>query len=135
MTTEHPTFTLVLLDYPDGTWSAEPVGMGGVPGYVPEKAGPEGCFRRGPDLSVLFDEARAAVSAATNLDRFGFDLRFCCATGECVARSDIRGGHETLYMAQQAWARVGPEGSAALLTSEAGARNLCFPSVASGLPR
>lgn len=89
-TTTLPTYTMMLARYPDRTWSVEPVGLAREPRYVPERAGPDGCVRRGGNVwELIHRDARAVVSAVLNLDTYGFDLRFCDPQGACVARSEM----------------------------------------------
>lgn len=96
--TTTPTFTLVLIDWPDGTWSAEPVNMAAVAGYTPDHAGPHGCYRRSADLGrLIHHDMRDALAAALGVDRLGFDLRFCAPSGECVARSEVLPGRVLVY--------------------------------------
>ena len=99
-----PTYTIVLTEYSDGTWSIEPVGMAQIPGYDPTRAGPSGTYLKGDDVAQLVtEEARSILAAALDVDRYVFDIRFCIPTGMEVARSTVLnsappgGGPEELH--------------------------------------
>lgn len=77
-----PTYDLVLISYPEGQWSIEPIGIQGVhPGQHVVTS---------DDLnSLLVDDARTLISTILGVDLYAFDLRFLAPTGELIATSTI----------------------------------------------
>lgn len=93
--------TMMLSEYPNGTWTAEPVGVAGCkPGQF---------AARNTSLErLLADEARPTMANALRTPyTFGFHLRFVDQTGRVVATSQVSteptGRH---HRADESWEKI-----------------------------